>query len=187
MRGGYRIGECMKNSDKKEKKGISELFGRHGTLIFICLFALIGILLIRIGSESALSKGKVTEGDLSSRIEQYSASLEAKISELCSKVKGVGNVDVRVYLDSGFETLYAYDEESKSSSSGVNSEKKYVTVGSGNEETMVTIVERMPNICGIGIVCTGGGDPTVARELIALISSAYGISSNKIYVTEGKK
>ena len=45
----------------------------------------------------------------------------------------------------------------------------------------------MPNICGVAVVCTGGGDPAVAKELVNLISSAYGVPSNKIYVAEGKK
>ena len=78
------------------------------------------------------------------------------------------------------------NEESKSTSNGVNSEKKYVTVGSGNDESMVCLFEKMPNICGIAVVCKGGGNALVANEIINLISSAYGVSKNKIYVAEGK-
>ena len=106
---------------------------------------------------------------------------------MCSNVNGVANVKVTVYFDSGFETIYAYNEESKSSSTGTNSEKKYVTIGSGNDESMVCVLERMPNICGVAIVCKGGGNPLVSNQLTNLISSAFGVPKNKIYIAEGKK
>ena len=96
-------------------------------------------------------------------------------------------MSVSIYFDSGFETIYAYNEESKQTSSGFNSEKKYVTVGSGNDESMVCVVEKMPSICGIAIVCKGGGSPLIANELINLISAAYGVPKNKIYIAEGKR
>ena len=124
--------------------------------------------------------------DGNERLEEYRADLEMKIAELCSNVSGVNNVKVSVYFTSGFETVYAYNEESKDTSNGTNTEKKYVTVGSGSNESMVCIVEKMPVIGGIAIVCKGGGDSQTAKELISLISSAYGISKNKIYIAEGK-
>ena len=177
--------EGIKKTRKEEKYGFVSHLGKRGIIIWILLFAILGALLLFLGGESTAGKGNGDSGE-KARLEEYSASLERKIAELCSRVRGVANVSVSVHLDSGFETVYAYDEESKSGTSGTNSEKKYVTVGSGNNESMVTIVERMPNICGIAIVCSGGGDPTVARELIGLVSSAYGVPANKIYIAEGK-
>jgi stage III sporulation protein AG len=44
----------------------------------------------------------------------------------------------------------------------------------------------MPNICGVAVVCNGGGNPVVANEIINMISSAFGVPKSKIYVTEGK-
>ena len=177
--------EKFANEGKESKPGFLSHLGKRGIIIWILIFAIAGAFLLWIGGDSGASN---TNKDLveNLRLEEYSKSLETKIADLCSKVKGVSNVSVSVYLDSGFETIYAYDEERKSSSSGSNSEKKYVTVGNGNNETMVTIAEKMPNICGIAIVCGGGGHPAVAKELIGLVSSAYGIPTNKIYIAEGK-
>ena len=176
----------MEKITKNEKTGLLSFMGKKGIAIWIIALAVIGVLLIWFGGETSGNTAK-SETSESARLEAYSSSLENKIAELCSKVNGVSNVSVSVYLDSGFETVYAYDEESKSSSSGTNSERKYVTIGSGNDETMVSVVEKMPNICGVAIVCNGGGNAATAKELIGLVSSAYGISSNKIYVAEGKK
>ena len=153
------------------------------TLIIIILLAL-GIILLIIPTNSS---AKNNSDHSNSRLEEYSQSIEKKIADMCSNVSGVSNVKVTVYFDSGFETIYAYNEESKSSSTGTNSEKKYVTIGSGNDESMVCVLERMPNICGVAIVCKGGGNPLVSSQLTNLISSAFGVPKNKIYIAEGKK
>ena len=157
--------------------------GQKNILLIMVLLALGLILLILpIGSNQ-----KTQSNNSSSRLEEYNQSIEKKIADMCANVSGVSNVKVTVYFDIGFETIYAYNEESKSSSSGTNSEKKYVTIGSGNDESMVYVLEKMPNICGVAIVCKGGGNPLISSELTNLISSAFGVPKNKIYIAEGKK
>ena len=176
----------MQKTKPNEKIGLLSFMGKRGVIIWIIVLAIAGMLLISLGDGEQKIKQNLQKSE-SVRLEEYTVALENKIAELCTRVKGVGDVSVSVYLDSGFETVYAYDEESKNTSSGTNSEKKYVTIGSGNDESMVSVVEKMPNICGVAVVCVGGGDPAVAKELVGLISSAYGVPSNKIYIAEGKK
>ena len=172
----------MKENGKKEN-GLLSFLKNEKFAIPIIILVVLGILLLILPTSKH-------DNDLSAqdqlRLEKYAESLETKIANLCSKVKGVSNVSVTLYFDTGFETVYAYNEESKATSSGVNSEKKYVTIGSGNDESMVCVVEKMPNICGVAIVCRGGGNSLIASELINLISSAYGVPRNKVYVAEGK-
>ena len=156
---------------------------KKNTLIILILLVL-GLLLLVLPNGSL---NKINSQNDEERLSRYVDELENKIESLCSNVQGVSNVSVTVYLDSGFETVYAYNEQSKETSSGTNSEKKYVTIGSGNDESMVCVVEKMPNICGVAIVCKGGGNPLIANQLINLISSAYNVPKNKIYVAEGKK
>ena len=156
---------------------------KKNTLIILILLVL-GLLLLVLPNGSL---NKINSQNDEERLSRYVDELENNIESLCSNVQGVSNVSVTVYLDSGFETVYAYNEQSKETSSGTNSEKKYVTIGSGNDESMVCVVEKMPNICGVAIVCKGGGNPLIANQLINLISSAYNVPKNKIYVAEGKK
>jgi hypothetical protein len=48
------------------------------------------------------------------------------------------------------------------------------------------LVARIPPaISGIDIVCEGGGDAAVRAEVIALLSAAYDVGSNRIYVACG--
>ena len=150
--------------------------------IVIILFLALGLVLLIIPEKTR----QATTLDQTARLNEYELKLEEKIQNLCENIKGVYSVKVSVYFDSGFESVYAYDEDSKSTSNGLNSEKKYVTLGSGNDETMVCLYERMPSISGVAIVCKGGGNPLIANEIISLISSAFGVPKNKIYITEGK-
>lgn len=169
--------------NKKNVDFFTYMKSKKNTLIIIILLIL-GLLLLILPSNTKITS-KVTSNE--ERLAKYVESLEGKIGSLCSKIQGVSNVSVTVYLDSGFETVYAYNEQSKATSNGINSEKKYVTIGSGNDESMVCIVEKMPSICGVAIVCRGGGNPIIVNQLINLISSAYNVPKNKIYVAEGKK
>lgn len=154
------------------------------SIVVVAVLLILGLLLLTLPSASNYSK---SESSNEERLKQYIDGLENKIGTLCSKINGVSNVSVTVYLESGFETVYAYNEQNKATSNGINSEKKYVTIGSGNDEAMVCIVEKMPSIAGVAIVCKGGGNPVIANQLINLISSAYNVPKNKIYVAEGKK
>lgn len=157
-----------------------ELFGRlksGGKLWIIVLALAAGIILIILGSRAA--KKSDTEKDVSvsgSSVTQYEAALEAKIRNICEKVSGVSDVTVAVSLDGGFENVYARDGSDN-----------YVLVGNGSNESGVFLGERAPVISGVGIVCGGGDDPRIQRELISLISAALGIGTNKIFITGAQK
>lgn len=114
----------------------------------------------------------------SDAIIEYTEMLEESIQKLCSGVSGVSNVNVAVTLENGFEYVYAADSEMRDG----QSEYKYITVGSGSREGTVYITEKPPKIGGVGVVCRGGDDPAVQRKLISLISAAYNVPSNKIYI-----
>jgi hypothetical protein len=104
------------------------------------------------------------------------------MEDICRQVAGVGEVDVAVTLDGGFSYVYATDKKTTVGGESLT----YVTVGSGDGETLVYLSEKAPAVVGIGVVCTGGMDPTVRREVTSLLSAAFGVGSNKIYVT-GRK
>ena len=167
-----------------QTKNRSILNGKKSKLYIIIIIAALGILLLLMPNSTTNRSSASDNRDL--RLEEYAKRVEDKICELCNSVRGVSDVRVTIYFSSGFETVYAYNEESKTTSNGYNSEKKYVTIGSGTGESMVCVVEKMPQIKGVAIVCRGGGNSYTAQQLISLISSAYGIPTNNIYVAEGK-
>ena len=156
---------------------------KSGKLAVAILLLAAGALLLLFGNRV----GKDKSANLSDRpaeaehptVEEYRAELESRMEAICSRVAGVGQVEVVVTLDGGFSYVYATDKKTASGGETVS----YVTVGSGDKESPVYLTEKPPAIVGIGVVCTGGMDATVRREVTALLSAAFGVGSNKIYVT----
>lgn len=109
----------------------------------------------------------------------YQSYLEGRVKTLCESVNGVSGVTAIVTLAGGFEEVYATEYP--------NGNEEYVILGSGSNATALYLSRSAPQIAGIGIVCHGGSSPSVQKELIALISASFHVSSNRIYVTEAGK
>lgn len=143
----------------------------------------VGILLLLLGggglleqkSEQAQENNQTTDEE---ELRRYQSYLEEKIKVLCESVSGVSNVTVAVTLSGGFESIYATEIN--------DGDEVYVLLGSGSSQNGLLLSHDAPQIIGIGIVCRGGGSSAVQRELTALLSSAFDLSSNRIYVTEAK-
>ena len=108
---------------------------------------------------------------------QYQAYLEARIRTLCQSVDGVENVSVFVSFSQSFESVYATEQTEHG--------EEYVILGSGASASALLLTQSPPKIDGIGIVCTGGGNAAVRRELTSLLSATFRLPSNRIYITEG--
>ena len=163
----------MKNENKKLKN--------NQKIIFIFILAALGAALLLFGAYGKKEDNEAqnsTEASMSA--EEYAAHTERKIAELCEKIDGVGDVHVVVTLEGGYNTVYA--QNSQSGSSGYKNE--FVLTGSGSSERAILVGYSTPKVSGVGIVCKGGGADNVKKEIISLVSATFGVSSNKIYVTE---
>ena len=69
----------------------------------------------------------------------------------------------------------------------INGNEEYVIVGSGSSSSALLLCRREPEIAGIGVVCCGGGNADVRRELLSLLSATLHVSGNRIYITEAKR
>jgi len=156
-------------------------------LIPIIILAVLGIVLLIVGSNIGKSGSSTAGmGGDGASVDEYIAEQEKKIASLCEKVNGVYNVSVALSVESGYENIYACDSDEKIGDSISEYEYKHIILGSGNSENMVIVSQNPPKISGIAIVCHGGGNPETQRNLILLISTAYNIGSNKIYIAEAK-
>lgn len=170
----------MKNEEKSSKKSVK--------IILLLLGAAVGLFLLFYGSYAdregdsgdTESEKKISEVDMDA--DEYARDAERRIAELCGRVRGAGEVQVSVTLSCGYTAVYA--QNSQSSASGYKNE--FVLTGSGSSEKPLLVGYSVPQISGIGIVCSGGGDASVRQEIISLVSAAYGVSSNKIYVAEAQ-
>ena len=132
----------------------------------LAVAALIGVALMFIGS----TEKKTDNYD---EISEYEAMTENKIEQTVEAMCG-GKVHVIVTAEYGKETQYAKNTTKESEQ----------TVLSSGSPVVVRMVS--PVIKGITVVCKNGGDPAVSRRITEALSTAYGISSARIYVTSVK-
>ncbi len=162
---------------------------KSGKLAVALAVVAIGVLLLFLGNNHRAA-GKDTDdtpaapatGADDAAVETYRLTLERRVADICAEVRGAGTVSVVVTLSGGYEYVYATDKKVTSGGESTT----YITIGQGDDEALVYITERPPAISGIGVVCAGGMDDTVRREIISLVSAAFGVPTNKIYVT-GRK
>jgi len=149
--------------------------------------AILGILLLVFGSRSEKQEETETDasvlmGNESLSAEAFADATEEKIVAICSGVSGVGEVRAVVTLEGGYRAVYASDVQGSDSSY----RNETVLTGSGSSEKAILVGYDAPRIVGIGIVCTGGDDPAIKQRITLLVSAAFDVSANKIYVTGGK-
>ncbi|MFA5561725.1 MAG: hypothetical protein WDA00_03715 [Eubacteriales bacterium] len=128
----------------------------------ILLFAILGIALVAYGG-SLSNRGErpdpAADGGTLQEAERYRAALEAELEALCGRIRGVGEVHIMVTLEGGGSYRY-----------------------SGSTLTG----SDMPAVRGVAVVCSGGGDPAVALEVSALLTSLLGIGSHRVHVSAMK-
>jgi hypothetical protein len=146
--------------------------------LFIVIGAVIGILLLLIGSFG----GKKESAALSEtdEIEVYCRYLEEQAVRLCESVSGVSDVTVALTLEGGFEQVYAADKKVNGNGQSV----EHVKLGNGSAAALCVVSVASPKVAGIGVTCKGGRNDALRAELTALLSAAFGVGANKIYITE---
>ena len=160
------------------KKGSLKENGRL-RLYLLLGCGVLGILLILFGSSTKTAEKTSTETPYSTSTDElviYQDYLEKRIKTLCESVSGVRNVTVVVTLSGSFESVYATEWP--------DGNEEYVILGSGSSAAPIYLSRSAPEIAGIGIVCSGGANDHIRRELISLLSATFHISSNRIYITE---
>ena len=101
--------------EKTEKKGLFSNFKffqklrsiKHIEIVIAVVLAAV-VLLIYFSTFKTSSKGETTQ---TTSVSEYAAMIESKLSNIISKIDGVGNVSVMVTLASGPEYVYATNDE----------------------------------------------------------------------------
>ena len=169
-------------ANESPEKCVSSL-KKSGKLTVALFCVLLGVGLLLFGNRMVKEEADDTPdtpapGSEIRAVEEYRLALERRMADITAEVAGAGSVSVVVTLEGGYEYVYAYDKKVTVGGESTT----YITIGSGDDESLVFLCERAPAIVGVGIVCTGGGNDGVRREITSLISAAFGVPSHKIYV-----
>jgi len=151
---------------------------KNKKILLSAVACLCGMLLILLGSFDSGDKKKTLDTEVSytsDELDSYTASLEKRIGALVGKIDGISDVTALVTVDASKESVYA--------TSGANRDYVIIKDSSGNESAL-KLSEINATIRGIAVVCDYGGDEALKKQIIELLSSLFGIGSNRISVMQ---
>ncbi len=197
--------EAMQESSEKEekKKGIfPDLLNNEKALSFIVILGLVGIALIFISSyirpPSDDSEETVEESNVSfSELATYRDEISEELGNMLASMDGVGRTKVMVTIDGTSRNIYATDvdvndrETSRKSGTDENADKQntekkscIVIKQKDGSEKALTVGQLMPEIKGVLVICDGGDDESVCKNITKAVSAALNISESHICVTK---
>lgn len=112
-----------------------------------------------------------------SQASAYREQLEAQLQDLIGQIDGAGATTVMVTLETGEETVYATDTQSGQT----QSQETHVLLDDG---TALAQTVYYPQVCGVAVICDGGGDVRVAARITELVRALLDISSTRICVEQ---
>ena len=107
----------------------------------------------------------------------YKQQLEQQLEQLIGQVDGAGKTTVMLTLESGEETIYALD----TLSGQTQTQQTHVLLDDG---TALEQTVYLPTICGVAVVCEGGGDVRVASRITELVGALLDVPSNRVCVEQ---
>jgi stage III sporulation protein AG len=138
----------------------------------ICILALLGVALLffggRLGREDTVT---TLDGEYQRSSEEYRATLEARIAEICRRVSGDPMPTVMITLDGGEEYVYARREDGS----------YIVSSGKG-----ILICRMTPKVKGVAVVCQNGDEAQIKGRITELVCALLGIGANKVSVNSSK-
>ncbi len=131
--------------------------------------------------------------------DEYTARLESRLTELISSVDGAGRTKVMVTLECGTEYVYASQQKTTSALSEDSNpdgrvsrdekrsgEESLILIDAGRGEEPLILKEITPTVAGVVVLCSGADDVGVRQQIINVVTTALGTSSNRVCVTRMK-
>ena len=109
--------------------------------------------------------------------------LEKKLEDVISEVNGAGKTKAVVSVSSSGEYVYAKNVKKENDNDSVSEDSEIVIYESQNgTDAGLVISIRSPDIIGVAIICEGGESSVVKAEITKLVTSLFGIGSDRVYV-----
>ena len=157
-------------------KGLAQKENRARLAVLLGAAAMLLILL----SELFTPSEKTAAASAAPADDNVRQQLEQQLSDLIAQVEGAGKTTVMITLESGEETIYALD----TLSGQTQEQQTHVLLDDGTalEQTVCT-----PRVCGVAVVCEGGGDVRVAARITELVGALLDVPSNRICVEQRRE
>ena len=185
-----RLGELLFSPEKSELRMKLLLAVGFAAIALLFISDYVGNDAQKASAEPAIYSAAQTD------YEEYTARLESRLTELISSVDGAGNTKVMVTLECGTEYVYASQQKSTSAVSENSNpdgrvsrdekrsgEESLILIDAGRGEEPLILKEITPTVAGVVVLCSGADDINVRQQIINVVTTALGTSSNRVCVT----
>lgn len=177
--------------------GILSKQNRTKLIVLLCVGVIALIFFGSLGEKDEGNSVEINEAAAELSTAQYVSTLEQKVAELVSSIKGAGNAKVMITLQNGVEYIYAVEGKSnndlsesvdggtgkRSSDEKTVTEEKHIIVEGKNGKEALIRTTLPPSVGGVVIVCSGADSEVVRERIIEAVTTALGISSKRVCVT----
>lgn len=163
--------------NKELLQWLHQLIQKENRARLAVLLGVAAMLLILLSELFTPSEKPVSASGTAMDENTYRQQLEVQLEELISQVQGAGKTTVMITLESGEETIYALD----TLSGQTQEQQTHVLLDDG---TALAQTVCTPKVCGVAVVCEGGGDVRVASRITELVGALLDIPSNRICVEQ---
>lgn len=151
------------------------------------------------GQQSVEQKDTVdvgTQAVIAGSTEEYAAYLEEKLKKMLESVRGVGEVEVMITLESSEERIVEKDmtaersqTEEQDSAGGTrtvsSSNTGYQTVyQEGSQGSPFVVKTITPKVEGVLVVAEGAGKGNMTGEITQVVQALFGVEAHKVKVLE---
>ena len=153
--------------------------GRTTLAAAVGVAAMLLILLSELCSSSSRTSAANSVQSKAQDSSAYQQELESRLEALIGQMEGAGKTVVMVTLETGEETIYALDIQNGQT----QSQETHVLLDDGTalQETVC-----LPQVCGVAVLCDGGGDVRVAARITEMVSALLDLPSNRICIGQRK-
>ncbi len=164
---------------KRMKTKAVELLGKYRYAVLILVLGIVLMLLPDTNQEQeTLQPTHAASAEL---------TVEQQLSQLLSRIKGAGEVEVMLSLASGAQTVYQTDTDTSVDGDKTSGKSDTVTVtDSDRNETGLVKQVNPPVYQGAVVLCQGADNPAVKLAIVDAVAKYTGLGADKISVQKMK-
>lgn len=136
------------------------------------------------GDGGTAADGTGQEARTTAVLTQYREQMKKELVELLGNVEGVGSVEVMLTLKASNEKVTLKDNADKG---GATEEETVLVEDHDRNSSPYVIQEKEPEMEGVVIVCDGGDDAGIKREITEAVGALFQIESHKIKIMKSKE
>ena len=197
---------AREKEDRKESESwIQKLAENDIWRKVILILGFAGIALIFLSGlfqnhDSKATNAQAEEESTKTTAQEYTQQVEKSLTELIGNINGAGSVKVLVTLERNTQYVYATEEKKTTQSTqdqaanatvknqeNDSRETKYILVkGADGSQQALAVTEVEPIVKGVVVVCEGGNQPAVQKDIIDAVTTALNLSSARVCVIKAK-